>query len=224
MLFALFYCIGLSCVSKKISRYLVIFLPAVSILTAMGAVEFAQLWKKRRLGYLVLGVLFILQAVPILRLYPNYRTYYHPFLSPKWIAENTSSITGAGLDLAADYLNAKPDASRLRVRFTWFCKDFAHYFVGDTRTYYNSQTSSPNFDYDVVYLYDKQIQGIPVDTHPNPVKVLSSVQHEKEIPRELEHVVRLNGIDYVWIYRVIDSPPTGDTKKTSQPEPIELVK
>ena len=75
----LFYCIGLSCVAKKISRYLVIFLPAVSILTAMGAVEFAQLWKKRQLGYLVLGVLFILQAVPILRLHPNYRVYYLPF-------------------------------------------------------------------------------------------------------------------------------------------------
>ena len=208
--FAVFYCLGLSCVAKKISRYLVIFLPAVSLLTAMGAVEFAQLWKKRWIGYLVLGVLFVLQAMPILCLHPNYRAYYHPFLSPKWVAENTSSITGAGLDLAADYLNAKPDVHRLKVWLTWFCKDFAHYFVGDARIYHNSQTSFPNFDYYVEYLYDKQIQGIPVDTHPNPVKVLSSVQHEKEIPRELEHVVRLNGIDYVWIYRVLNSPPTND--------------
>ena len=205
MLFALFYCIGLSCVAKKISRYLVIFLPAVSLLTAMGAVQVAQLWKKRRIGYLVLGVLFILQAVPILRLYPNYRTYYHPFLSPKWIAENTSSITGAGLDIAADYLNAKPDAHRLQVQLTWFCKDFAHYFVGDARI-----GNSPNADYDVEYLYDKQIQGVPVDMHPNPVRISSASQNEGEMPRELEHVVTLNGIDYVWIYRVFNSPPTND--------------
>ena len=203
-LFALFYCIGLSCVAKKISRYLVIFLPAVSILTAMGAVEFAQLWKKRRIGYLVLGVLLILQAMPILRLHPNYRAYYHPLLSPKWVAENTS-ITGAGVDIAADYLNAKPNAHRLQVQLTWFCKEFAHYFVGDARIYH-----SPNADYNVEYLRDKQTQGIPVDTHPNPVKVLSSEQQEKEVPRELEHVVSLNGIDYVWIYRVLNSPPTND--------------
>lgn len=205
VLFALFYCIGLSCVAKKISRYLVIFLPTVSLLTAMGAVEFAQLWKKKRFGYLVLGVLFILQAVPILRLHPNYRAYYYPFLSAKWVAENTCSITGAGLDIAADYLNAKPDAHRLQVQFTWFCKDFAHYFIGNARI-----DDSPNADYDVEYLYDKQIQGIPVDTHSNPVKGLSSGQHEEEGPRELEHVVRLNGIDYVWIYRVLDSPPIGE--------------
>ena len=205
MLFALFYCIGLSCVAKKISRYLVIFLPAVSILTAMGAVEFAQLWKKRQLGYLVLGVLFILQAVPILRLHPNYRVYYYPFLSSKWVAENTSSITGAGLDIAADYLNAKPDAHRLQVQLTWFCKDFAHYFVGDARIYH-----SPNADYDVEYLYDKQIQGVPMDMHRNPVSISAVSQGERGMPRELEHVVTLNGIDYVWIYRVINSPPTND--------------
>ena len=205
VLFALFYCIGLSCVSKKISRYLVIFLPAVSILTAMGGVQFAQLWKKRQLGYLVLGVLFILQAVPIFRLHPNYRAYYYPFLSSKWVAENTSSITGAGLDIAADYLNAKPEAHRLQVQLTWFCKDFAHYFVGDARIY-----DSPNADYDVEYLYDKQIQGVPVDMHPNPVRISSASQNEGEMPRELEHVVTLNGIDYVWIYRVLNSPPTND--------------
>ena len=206
VLFALFYCIGLSCVAKKISRYLVIFLPAVSILAAMGGVQFARLWKKRQLGYLVLGVLFILQAVPILRLHPNYRAYYHAFLSAKWIVENTSSITGAGLDLAADYLNAKPDAHLLQVQLTRFCKDVAPYFVGDASIYH-----SPNADYDVEYLRDKQIQGVPVDMHPNPVSILSASQGVRGMPRELEHVVTLNGIDYVWIYRVLNSPPTNDT-------------
>ena len=205
VLFALFYCIGLSCVAKKISRYLVIFLPAVSILTAMGGIQFAQLWKKRQLGYLVLGVLFILQAVPILRLHPNYRAYYYPFLSSKWVAENTSSITGAGLDIAADYLNAKPDAHHLQVQLTLFCKDFAPYFVGDASIYH-----SPNADYDVEYLRDKQIQGVPVDMHPNPVRISSISQDERGMLRELEHVVTLNGIDYVWIYRVLNSPPTND--------------
>lgn len=219
VLFTLFYCMGLSCVSKKISRYLVIFLPAVSILTAMGAVEFAQLWKKRWVGYLVLGVLFIFQAVPILRLHPNYRVYYYPFLSSKWVAENTSSITGAGLDIAADYLNAKPDAHHLEVQLTWFCKDFAHYFVGDARI-----GNSSNANYDIEYLRDKQIQGAPVDMHPNPVRISSPSQNEGEMARELEHVVTLNGIDYVWIYRVLNSPPANDTEIIPHSEPIAPVK
>lgn len=60
-----------------------------------------------------------------------------------------------------------------------------------------------DFDYDIEHLYDKQIYGVPVDaplidkTHPYPWQL------DQELSRELEHVVRLNGIDYVWIYRVL---------------------
>ena len=212
LLFVVFYFIGLSCVSKKISRYLVIFLPAVSILIAIGTVQFTQFWKRKWINYLVLFVIFFLQAVPILRLHPYYRTYHYPILSGKWVAENTSSITGAGLDIAAAYLNSKPNARNLRVRLTWFCKDLAHYFVGKTKRTYNSETHPPNFDYDVEYLYDKQIQGDPVDTHPNPAK--SPVTSQSDVNRELEHVVKLNGMDYVWIYRVLDTP-TSEKIETS---------
>lgn len=206
LIFVVFYFIGLSCVSKKISRYLIIFLPAVSILTAIGTVQFALLWKRKWINYLVLLFIFLLQVTPILRLHPYYRVYYYPLLSGKWIAENTSSITGAGLDIAAAYLNSKPNAQNTRVRLTWFCKDLAHYFVGKTTSRYNSVTSPPNFDYDVEYLYDKQIQGDPVDTHPNPEKLITTYEHK--VPREIEHVVNLNGVDYVWIYRVIKREPT----------------
>lgn len=202
ILFALFYLIGLSLVSKKISRYIVIILPAFSFLSALGAIQFAQFWNRKWLRYLVLAVLFVLQAVPILRLHPYYRTYHHPLLSGKWVEENTSCITGAGLDLAADYLNALPNAQHLRVRTTWFSKDLAHYFVGEAKRHYNSEISPPDFDYDVEYLYDRQMQGIPVDSHPKGALPPSRLRFSKIVPRKLEHVIHLNGIDYVWIYRV----------------------
>ena len=86
--------VGLSYVSKKISRYIVVLLPSVSFLTALGAMQLAQLTQKQTLSYCVLGIIFILQAVQILSLYPNFRTYHHPILSERWIEENTSSITG----------------------------------------------------------------------------------------------------------------------------------
>ena len=210
-LFILFYMVGLSYVSKKISRYIVIILPSISFLTAFGAMQLAQRTENKKLRYCVLPIIFILQAVPILSLYPNYRAYHHPLLSARWIEENTSSITGAGLDLAADYLNAKPDSEGLRVRHTWFCKEFAHYFAGEARIYYNDDPPDPNFDYDLEYLYDKQIQHNPADTLIKHTKNPKKQQDKEVIHRELEHIIRLNGVNFVWIYRVIKPETTDNT-------------
>ena len=193
--FVLFYLIGLSFVAKKISRYIVIFLPAVSFLTALGAIQATELFKKKRWRRILLVVAVILQITPILRLHPYYRTYYYPLLSGAWVAQNTGCITGGGIDLAAEYLNALPNAQQLRVQVTWFSKDLAHYFVGETSMQHLSR--APPCDYEVEYLYDIQIQRAFVDSFSSAkTQTISS-----EKTRELEHVVRLNGMDYVWIYR-----------------------
>ena len=208
VLFVLFYLIGLGIAAKKISRYLVIFLPAMSILTALGATHLARHFTRKWVGYALLVSVFLLQAVPVLRLHPYYRTYYHPVLSGKWIAENTTCITGAGLDLAADYLNAKPDAENIQVRTTWFSKDFGNYFVGDMlQRHQQTHETSHDFDYEIEYLRDKQVAGkIPRDA-PENYKIHDFLRPGRNLQRELEHVVTLNGIDYVWIYRILDSPP-----------------
>ncbi|MEH0007923.1 MAG: phospholipid carrier-dependent glycosyltransferase [Flavobacteriales bacterium] len=204
-LFVLFYLIGLSIVAKKISRYIVVFLPSVSLLTALGAVQVAQLFKKRRMRYIFLAAVILLQIAPILRLHPYYRAYYYPLLSGKWVSQNTSSITGAGLDLAADYLNALPNAQHLRIQLSsLFTEDLAHYFVGHATLRGTTDTPS-TLDYEVEHLYDKQIQGTPVDPPPTNYMQPYKWQPSPENARELEHVVRLNGIDYVWIYRIL--PP-----------------
>lgn len=198
--FVMFYLIGLSFVEKKISRYIVIFLPVVSLLATLGVVEMARLFKKRQARFLFIVAVVLLQITPVLRLHPYYRTYYYPLLSGKWVAANTSSITGAGLDLAADYLNALPNARNLHVHLkSLFTKDLTHYLVGRTG---DVTDASSNFDYAVEHLYDKQIQGIPVDPPPPGIDTRPSKQPIQELSRELEHVVRLNGIDYVWIYRI----------------------
>ena len=203
-LFVLFYLIGLSLVAKKISRYIVIFLPAVSLLTALGTVQIAQLLKKKQLRYLFLIAVVVLQVGPVLRLHPYYRTYYYPLLPGKWVSENTSSITGAGLDLAANYLNALPNAKHLQVRLSsLFSQDLAHYFVGYTARRDLIRNTDLNFDYDIEYLYDKQIYGTPMDSPPVDDLHPLAWKTSQELSRELEHVVRLNGIDYVWIYRVL---------------------
>ena len=201
--FVLFYLIGLSLIEKKISRYIVVFLPVVSLLTALGIVQVAGLFKRKRLRFLLIVGIVVIQIAPILGLHPDYRTYHYPFLSKEWVAENASSITGAGLSLAADYLNALTNAEHLRVRLTLFTEDLEHYFVGNTKARYLIQDNDDDFDYDVEHLYDRQIKGIPVDPPPREGIQLYTWDPSQELARELEHVVRLNGIGYVWIYRVL---------------------
>lgn len=203
--FSLFYLIGLSFVAKKIARYLVIFAPAMSILTAIGTIHLAQYFSKIRVRYFVFAILVFLQIVPVLPLHPYYITYHFPLLSGEWVSKNTSLGGGVGLDIAAAYLNDKPDAQNLRVRVSPFATGLDKYFVGETSRRRTGKTLSHNapFDYDVEYIRVRQIQGIPIDALPTEAILAAVLQLKNIFPRELEHVVQLNGVDYVWIYRVL---------------------
>ena len=205
--FSLFYLIGLSFVAKKIARYLVIFLPAISILTAIGTIHLTQYFSKTRIRYLVFAVVVILQIAPVLRLHPYYITYHFPLLSGEWISKNTSLGGGVGLDIAAAYLNDKPDARNLRVRVSPFATGLDKYFVGETSRRRTEEILSHNvtFNYDVEYIRVRQIQGVPIDGLPTGAIPATTLQLRNVLPRELEHVVQLNGVDYVWIYRGLTS-------------------
>ena len=90
LLFGLFYIIGLSLVAKKIARYLVIFLPVVSLLSAMGVIYIAHHVSKKHLRSLFLVAVVVLQVVPVLKLHPYYATYHFPLLRGEWVVKNTS--------------------------------------------------------------------------------------------------------------------------------------
>ena len=207
--FALFYLLGLSLLAKKIARYIVIFLPPLCLLATIGAIKVAENLSMKRWRYLFLVSVFLFQVLPVLRLHPYYQTYYFPLFSGKWVSENVSSITGVGLDIAADYLNAKTNAEKLQVRATRFSRYMNRYFRGSTWVKRGNlpptQPNIPTFDYHVEYLRDKQLQGSARDSHPKDGVPISELQQDDSIPRELEHIVGLNGVDYVWIYRVLET-------------------
>lgn len=203
VIFGMFYLFGLTVVAKKLARYLVISFPVWDILAAMGVVVLIRRSRGYRcLTYTILTIVLLVQAVPVLSLHPNYRAYHHPLLSPNWIAKNTSLGGGTGLDIAAAYLNRKPYAAQMTARVTRFGGFFQHYFVGQTQIRELTPALYPIPDYDVVYIRDKQIDGIPQDAPPPNGIPADSLQLTDDLPHQLEHVVRLNGIDYVWIYRV----------------------
>lgn len=93
------------------------------------------------------------------------------------------------------------------MRLSQFSGNLSRSFVGKTWGRSNSETFQRNidFDYNVEYVRDRQIQGLPVDAHPENGTPSTVLQFRSDLHRELEHVVQLNGIDYVWIYRVLNT-------------------
>ena len=198
---SLLFTICLAATSKKFSRYLLPAFLIFEVLAAIGLVE------GLKLSYTVLGlrsvpkgltklsvivsIVFFLQIMPVFVLHPYYATYYNPCWK---MTDITKIITGgdtSGIDVAAQYLNQKPEAHRLRVVVSPLGTEFfQYYFVGFA---YSTRKKSMPAEYEVVYLRDSQIGRVPQTGTRGG---------------ELEKVITLNGIDHVWIYRIPEDKET----------------
>ena len=195
----LLFTLCLSLTSKKFSRYLLPAFPMLEILAAIGFFEFLK-WgysyidsrlgtgatpKKLTFSIVIALCLFLIQIVPVLRLHPYYGTYYNLCFKLTDIRKIITVGAGAGYDLAAKYLNRKPNAQELRVQtFPQSAQFLLFYFTGQVNWTDTGEAVVP--DYEVVHLRESQAGWVPQTGTLNG---------------ELEHVITLNGIDYVWIYR-----------------------
>ena len=198
----LLFTLCLSLTSKKFSRYLLPAFPMLEILAAVGFFEFLK-WgysyidsrlgtgatpKKLTFSIVTLLCVILIQILPVLRLHPYYGTYYNLCFK---LTDIRKIITvgeggGTGLDLAAKYLNRKPNAQALCVKtFPPSAPFFYPYFTGQVTWVDASEVDVP--DYEVVHIRESQAGWVPQTGTLNG---------------ELEHVITLNGIDYVWIYRI----------------------
>ena len=196
----LLFTLCLSLTSKKFSRYLLPAFPILEILAALGFFEFLK-WgysyidsrfgtgaNSQKLTFSIVTILclFLIQILPVLRLHPYYGTYYNLCFKLTDIRKIITVGGGAGVDLAAKYLNGKPNAQELHVQVSPLSAQFFfRYFTGRTLPTDAGGEVSP--DYEVVNIRDSQIGWVP------QTGILNG---------ELEHVITLNGIDYVWIYRI----------------------
>jgi 4-amino-4-deoxy-L-arabinose transferase-like glycosyltransferase len=214
--YAVLFWLFMSSGAKKFDRYILPAQPALDTLAALGLAWIAEQvagyrlqvgnwklevggWKLERrpisnlqspasnLQLATYLVLFgVVQAVLVLPYQPYSLSYYNPLLGGGSRAVQTLPVGwGEGLDLAADYLDQKPGADRLRVA-TASLPIFAPLFQGQTVGLRDKDLRSA--DYVLVYVDDAQI-GEP--------KAITRFYGA----REPEHVVRLHGIDYAWIYR-----------------------
>ena len=205
MAVVLLFTLCLSLTSKKFSRYL---LPAFLILEILAAIGFFELLKwgyayidsrygtnttPQKLTFSIVTILclFLIQILPVLQLHPYYGTYYNLCFKLVDIRKITTvgEGGGTGYDLAAKYLNTKPNAQALRVQtFLPSSQFFFSYFAGQTRWTDAGEAVVP--DYEVVHIRESQAGWVPQTGTLNG---------------ELEHVITLNGIAYVWIYRIPQS-------------------
>ena len=195
------FTVCLSATSKKFSRYLLSAFPMLEILAAIGFVEGLK-WSytalrshfgpeatakyKTALAVLACVGFFFIQVFPVLARHPYYGTYYNLC----WRVTNITKIItvgeASGLDIAANYLNDKPDAQKLVVQVSPLATEFVHYYFHG-RVYRSDRQTNLSPDYEVVYIRDSQIGRVPQTGTLNG---------------ELEKLITLNGIDHVWIYRV----------------------
>lgn len=204
ILFLAFMQIG----EKRFDRYALAIYPALDLLAALGWLAGAQIlvdvqWLKAKnvaQAALLLGVV-LAQSGNTLRNMPYYASAYNPWLGGTAGAAKVMTVGwGEGLDQAAAYLNAKPDAYKLHVLTTLASGPFSYFSESQPENMVLEPGWGPDnrqrlarADYVVVYVSQWQRQ-----LHQPLLGVLAQV--------EPEYVVTINGVDYVQVYATADIP------------------
>ena len=200
-LFALFMTLG----SKKFDRYLLPVFPPLDLVAAAGWVVAAR-WVGARLDArtarfslpLALGSVVLLQAVSTLQTHPYYLSYYNPVLGGGEVAPQVMMVGwGEGLDQAARYLNAQPNAGDMQV-MSWYPDGPFSYIFGGQTVHASSEWEPTreqilSSDFVVLYIHQWQRQ-LPFS------EMLAYFSG-----RSPEHIIRLDGIEYAQIYRMQDA-------------------
>jgi len=197
-IFVILFTFCLSVTAKKFSRYLLPVFPILDILAAIGLYTMME-WAFKRIGFrqnsarkswgkfAVLLLVILIQVIPVLYLHPYYGTYYNPCWKIADITKVCTIGDASGLDIAAKYLNQKPNAKNLVVRVSPLSAEFFGYYFEGKSYRSDRQNNYLNPDYEVFYIRDLQIGRV----------------RKEDSSGILEHVIHMNGIDYVWIYRLI---------------------
>lgn len=218
--FVILYTAFMTLGAKKFDRYLLPVFPFLDLLAAGGLV-----WALSRVRALFVagrgsagagtalsgpllavaaGAALLAQAWSSLPAHPYYFTAYNPLLGGIRAAERVLLVGwGEGYDKVAEYLNAKPDAEELDVA-TWYAKQTMTYLFRGRSHDVRVSRQEPigvfpwtQADYFVVYINQSQ-RDIPD---------AQTLAYYRTL--EPEHVVRLAGLDYAWIYAVPEKLPPG---------------
>jgi 4-amino-4-deoxy-L-arabinose transferase-like glycosyltransferase len=225
--YAILYLLAMTIAAKKSVRYMLPAFAAFAPLAAFGlsrlGLAAADMLSGRRryethdsafvasLGQRPLLLVLVLLSLLALTYAPFYLSYYNPLLIGwRWAPKVLLVGWGEGLGEAARFLNQQPDVEQARVA-AWYDWTFAPFFAG--RTLPLSTENVLAADHSVFYINQVQ-RNIP---DPNLVSYFQR--------RRPEHIVRLNGVDYAWVYPAIssDRPPPASAIPVGIPMGDEVV-
>ena len=196
------YFLGMEFSIKKGDRYLLPDFLLIDLLATLvlGGIVYGLsprplLTSRARNVVLAIAVLLLgYQVVEILRLHPYALAYRNPLF--RSIAAGRTMGWGEGLDLAAEYLNAKPNAEKLLVISYWE-GPFQYRFRGQvTSAERLAQETVQEIGGEYVVLY-RAMEGRASSRWET--KVLLAFRDQTP-----EHVIVLNQEPYAWIYAVSD--------------------
>jgi hypothetical protein len=205
-LFSLFMTLG----AKKFDRYLLpIYLP-LDLVAGIGLVSTAnwirQHWTQASLARAsapaLLSVAILAQAASTISSYPYYLSYYNPLLGGTTQAPKVMMIGwGEGLDQAARFLNDHSSVNRPRVMLGFWTGTFSYFYDGpiqwsDFAPGQATINDWKNSDYCIIYINQWQRERLPQEL----MDYLAQ--------QEPAFVVRLQGLDYAYVYDLnhIDPP------------------
>lgn len=174
---------------KSFPRYILPVFPMVDIMAAIGLYFlFKKYINKNLVLYSLLGGLIIAQLSLLIPISPYFLSYTNPiaFGGPSHATDMILMGWGEGNDLAANYLNQKPDAQNLTVAVDY--NGFAQYFMGKTIPMDGTLSVIENADYIVFY-----ISALQRNWNKDVLEYFRNETPEK--------IIEWNGIDYCHIYK-----------------------
>ena len=182
---------------KKLDRYLMAVIPALTLLAGVGlhwAIEkLLAFWPGRTrfqmqgAAWLMPGLVAI-QALFTVTSYPYVLTYYNPLLGGFERASRQVPVGwGEGLEQAAAWLNAQPNAKELRVS-AWYGDMVQPYLDSQMVSFSSSGKGQLSADYVIFYLNQVQRQN------PNPALL------DYFARRGAAYVVEQDSRPLAWIY------------------------
>ncbi|KKT93845.1 MAG: hypothetical protein A3E37_03290 [Candidatus Andersenbacteria bacterium RIFCSPHIGHO2_12_FULL_46_9] len=188
------YLVVISLMAKKADRYALPALVVLPVLAALGLSVADQAikktiatWQKIMWRRTVMGLVVVALLIQVVGWIPYSIAYNSPMFD---IRALSSQGWGEGLDAAALWLNERTLGNRLTV---------ASWYPGVMRTYFQGKTMSLSSRHDdrvgYVVTYRNMYGRGEDELASNVLKELAD-----KVP---EHVIRITGKEYVWIYNVI---------------------
>jgi len=201
MTFVLTFFLSILLEPTKFDRYLLPIFPVMEIIAATGLCALIQelgprlRYSMNQHGRWITAGCFaalVIQALFTLPQHPYYLSFYNPLAGgPSQATKILLVGHGEGLDEAARYLNQKDNASELIVA-TGFRPGLAPFFRGETVDLHKIHPTDVwpwlRADYVVLTIWETQRES--------STQEISFFRSQKP-----EHVVKLKGIEYAWIYR-----------------------